>query len=120
MTLSTTIALLVLAAPAAEVARALETPPGVVDGKTARALVEAGAVVVDVRTPQEFAAGHVPGAKNIPFDQISARAAEIGGPETPVVVYCKTGRRSGIAAEALKGLGYEKLWDLQRVERWNE
>jgi rhodanese-related sulfurtransferase len=99
---------------------ALASPPGIVDGKTARALVAAGAVVVDVRTPQEFAAGHVPGAKNIPYDQIRARAAEVGGPQTPVVLYCRTGRRSAIAIQTLKELGYEKLWDLQTVERWSE
>lgn len=99
---------------------ALATPPGIVDGKTARALAAAGAVVVDVRTPQEFAAGHVSGAKNIPYDQIRVRAAELGGPQTPVVLYCRTGRRSAIAIQTLKELGYEKLWDLQTVERWSE
>lgn len=99
---------------------ALAIPPGVVDGKSARALVAAGAVVVDVRTPQEFATGHVPGATNIPYDQMRERASELGGPQTPVVLYCRTGRRSAVALQTLKELGYEKLWDLQTVERWSE
>jgi rhodanese-related sulfurtransferase len=82
--------------------------------------VEAGAVVVDVRTPQEYAAGHVPGARNIPDDSIFERADEIGDPSTPVVLYCQTGRRSAIAIQALEVLGFEKLWDLQRFSRWRE
>lgn len=92
--------------------------PGVVDGTTAHALVAAGVRVVDVRTPAEFQAGHVPGALNIPFDQIGARAAEIGSPSTPVLLYCHSGRRSGIAARALREKGYTLLYDLQAYDRW--
>jgi rhodanese-related sulfurtransferase len=125
-----TLAFLVIALPALAAAhgpegtavdreRPLETPSGIVDGEAARALVDAGAVVVDVRTPEEFAAGHVPGAKNIPHGEIRARASEIGGPETPVLLYCQTGRRSAIAGAALRELGYEKLWDLQSFARWS-
>jgi rhodanese-related sulfurtransferase len=93
--------------------------PGVVSGQVARDLVEGGARIVDVRTPQEYAAGHVPGAVNIPFDQLGARAAaELGEPERPVVLYCRTGRRSGIAAETLRALGYGRVYDLQRYVDW--
>lgn len=92
--------------------------PGVVDGETARRLVEGGARLVDVRTPQEFAEGHARGAVNIPFDQLGARAGELGGPEAKVVLYCRTGRRSGIAAERLKELGYREVYDFQRFADW--
>ena len=92
--------------------------PGVVDGSTAKALVAAGAKVVDVRTPQEFASGHVPGAINIPYEEIGKRAAEIGPPSTQVVLYCRTGRRSGIAADALQKAGYSKLYDFKSVTAW--
>jgi phage shock protein E len=91
---------------------------GVVDGKTGAALAAAGARVVDVRTPQEYAAGHVPGAVNIPFDEISRRAGEVGDPEAPVVLYCRSGRRSSIAADSLRRLGFEKIYDAQRYDRW--
>jgi rhodanese-related sulfurtransferase len=93
-------------------------PPGVVDGPAARQLVADGVKVVDVRTPAEFAAGHVPGAINIPFDEMAARAGELGGPSTPVLVYCRSGRRSGIAAQTLKEKGFTRLWDLQAYDRW--
>ena len=92
--------------------------PGRVDGATAKSLAAAGAKVVDVRTAEEFASGHVPGAINIPYDQIARRASEIGPPSTQVVLYCRTGRRSGIAVEALQKAGYEKLYDLRSVTAW--
>ena len=92
--------------------------PGVVDGATARALVAAGARVVDVRTPQEFASGHVPGAINIPYEEIGKRASEIGPPSTPVVLYCRTGRRSEIAAGALQKAGFSKVYDFKSVTAW--
>lgn len=92
--------------------------PGVVDGATAKALVAAGAKVLDVRTPEEFSTGHVPGAINIPFDQLPRRAAEIGPTTTPVVLYCRSGRRSGIAAEALQKAGFSKVYDFKTVTAW--
>lgn len=95
-----------------------EPSPGLVSGEAARTLVERGAVVVDVRTPQEFAAGHVPGAVNIPFDEIGRRAAEVGSPSSAVVLYCRSGRRSAIAGETLRGLGFEKVYDMQRATDW--
>jgi rhodanese-related sulfurtransferase len=103
---------------AAAQAAAAGVKPGRVDGATAKSLAAAGAKVVDVRTAEEFASGHVPGAINIPYDQIARRASEIGPPSTPVVLYCRTGRRSGIAVETLRKAGYEKLYDFQSVSAW--
>jgi rhodanese-related sulfurtransferase len=103
---------------AAAQAAAAGVKPGRVDGATAKSLAAAGAKVVDVRTAEEFASGHVPGAINIPYDQIARRASEIGPPSTPVVLYCRTGRRSGIAVEALQKAGYEKLYDFRSVTAW--
>jgi rhodanese-related sulfurtransferase len=94
--------------------------PGIVDGAHARKLVASGVKVVDVRTPAEFVAGHVPGAVNIPYDEMEKRHAEIGPPSTPVLVYCKTGRRSGIAVTILHDKGYSRLFDLQSYDRWLE
>lgn len=92
--------------------------PGVVDGATARKLAAAGVKVVDVRTPAEFAAGHVPGAINIPHDQMGARHAELGPPSTPVLLYCRTGRRTAIAGQALRERGFSGIYDMQSYDRW--
>ncbi len=92
--------------------------PGVVDAAAARKLVAAGVKVVDVRTPQEYAAGHVPGAVNIPYDRLAERYMELGPPTTPLLLYCHSGRRSGIAVQTLKAKGYTQLYDLQAYQRW--
>jgi len=116
--------LLLLASPtrAAEPASTASLPqgvqPGVVDIPTARALAAAGMRVVDVRTPAEYAAGHVPGAVNIPFDELTGRHVELGPPSTPVLLYCRSGRRSGIAAEVLRSRGFERLYDFQIFDLW--
>ncbi len=68
--------------------------------------------VLDVRTPQEFAEGHVPGAVNVPYDQLASRLAEVPK-DKDVVLYCKSGRRAGIAADVLAANGYQRLSHLE-------
>jgi phage shock protein E len=70
------------------------------------------AFVLDVRSPEEYASGHVPGAVNIPYDQIASRIAEVPK-DQDVVLYCRSGRRAGIAAEVLAGQGYTRLQHLE-------
>lgn len=84
------------------------------DPAAARTLIAAGAVVVDVRTPEEFGAGALPGATNIPIDQFAARLAEIGtlaggDKARPVVVYCASGARSKRAQQQLEAAGHTQV-----------
>ena len=65
----------------------------------------AGAVVVDVRTPGEFAAGAIPGAVNIPVDDLRERLAELPDGDAPLILHCGVGIRSHAALAALKGSG---------------
>lgn len=67
--------------------------------------VDAGAVVVDVRTPAEYATGAIPGSRNIPLDELRARHVELLG--RPVVVHCQVGQRGHIAARLLTQLGHD-------------
>jgi rhodanese-related sulfurtransferase len=113
-------ALAVCAAAPAAAGEGELPPPGVVDGATAHRLVAAGVKVVDVRTPGEFAQGHVPGAVNVPHDEIERRREELGPPSTPLLLYCHSGRRSGLAIAALRAHGYDRLYDLQAYDRWKE
>lgn len=81
------------------------------DPATARSLIAAGAVVIDVRTADEFADGHLAMAVNLPVDQLAGRVAEVdrlvGGDRTrPVVVYCSAGARAAQAKLALEAAGY--------------
>jgi phage shock protein E len=71
-------------------------------------------VVLDVRTPEEFAAGHVPGAVNVPHDQVGARLGELDKfRDKDVVVYCRSGRRSGLALSVLEQAGFKRLGHLE-------
>jgi rhodanese-related sulfurtransferase len=71
-------------------------------------------VILDVRTPEEFAEGHVPGAINISHDELAARLAEIeSARDAEVVVYCRSGRRAGIAEELLRAEGFGNLKHLE-------
>lgn len=72
----------------------------------ARAMQTPGARIVDVRTPEEYAEGHLPGAENIPVDALSgARFAE----GQKLFVYCYSGARSGRAVAYLKSLGLDAV-----------
>ena len=85
--------------------------PAAIDVAAAKAAIADGAVVLDVRTQSEFDAGALPDAHLIPHDEVGARMAEVEalvGParEKTVVLYCRSGRRSGMAAKILHGAGY--------------
>lgn len=82
-----------------------------------RQLVEAGALLLDVRTPAEFREGHVPRATNIPVQELPMRLREVGPTNRPVVVYCRSGGRSAQAAAVLRGAGYE-VKDVGPMTAW--
>lgn len=68
------------------------------------------AVLVDVRTPEEYAAGHVPGAINVPLDRLETRLAELERYKTgPVHVICQSGRRSQAASAILEKAGFHPV-----------
>lgn len=85
---------------------------------SARARVAAGARLVDVRTPEEFEAGHLEGAVNLPIDALPGRIGELGPPSTPIVVYCRSGRRSADAAAQLREAGFTDVLDLGPMTAW--
>lgn len=70
-------------------------------------------LILDVRSPEEYAEGHIPGAINIPHDRLGSRLAEIGSyKDKDVVLYCRSGRRVEIAANTLRIAGFSKLLHL--------
>ena len=79
-----------------------------VDSVGAMALTQApGAVILDVRTPEEYAEGHIPGAKLIPLSELRLSAERLpGGKSASVLVYCRTGMRSALAASTLQKMGW--------------
>lgn len=91
---------------------------GTISGAQAQQLVGDGATLVDVRSPAEFADGHIDGAVNIPVDSVEARSGELGEPSQPIVVYCRSGARSARAKSILEGKGFTQVSDLGGMYRW--
>ena len=67
------------------------------------------ATIVDVRTPEEYADGHYPNAVNIPLDEVAVRIEEFKQMPKPVVAYCRSGNRSGMAVTILKQHGITEV-----------
>ena len=91
---------------------------GKIRGARARALVAAGATLVDVRSEAEYASGHLEGAVNMPVDRLQARAAALAAEKRPVVVYCASGMRSASAKRILRAAGVAEVHDLGAMSRW--
>ena len=83
-------------------------------------LLDAGkAQAVDVREPDEFAVGHIPGAKLLPLGDVLTRAEEVMPDKNAQwLIYCRTGRRSADAAQKLEEQGYTSLRDLGGILSW--
>jgi rhodanese-related sulfurtransferase len=89
-----------------------------IEGPSARRLVAEGALLLDVRTTGEFAAGHVPGAVNIPVQDLPDRIAGLVEGTRPIVVYCRSGMRSAQAAGMLRRAGHPAVHDLGGMSNW--
>ena len=80
---------------------------------------EEGYIILDVREQDEYDAGHIPGAILIPYTQIEAKASEmLADKDQLILVYCRSGRRSKIAAEALVELGYTNIKEFGGILDW--
>lgn len=76
-------------------------------GTDFKALKQAGAIIIDVRSPQEFDRGHIQGSKNIPVNIIQREVNSIKKLNKPVITVCQSGARSSMAKSALKAAGIE-------------
>jgi|JI10StandDraft_1071094.scaffolds.fasta_scaffold861905_2 phage shock protein E len=91
---------------------------GQVSRDDAHRMVKEGAKLVDVRSPGEFSSGHLPGAINVPLQELGAQAKKLGEKDKPVVLYCASGTRSAMARSTLKGLGFTQVFNLGSMGRW--
>ena len=81
------------------------------------------ALIIDVRTPEEFAESHLPEANNFPVDTLSQNIETIKKlqRDKPLLVYCRSGKRSARAAEKLKNLGVNSLYNLKGgIKAWSD
>jgi rhodanese-related sulfurtransferase len=77
-------------------------------------------IIFDVRTDEEFFTGHAIGAVNFDVDTINRETAAelIPDKDTPILLYCKTGERAKLAAEALADLGYTRIYSIGSLVEW--
>jgi phage shock protein E len=95
------------------------------DPALARKLVGEGAVLLDVRTVEEYSGRHVDKAVNIPVDTLNGQMAEIekltsGDKTKPIVVYCQAGGRAGRAKKMLTDAGYTQVTNLGGIDDWDK
>jgi rhodanese-related sulfurtransferase len=90
-----------------------------VSREEARKMVEDGAQLLDVRADHEWEAGRIAGAKHVPLPELPQRTGEIEK-DRPVVVYCRGGNRSSMAAAALGEAGYEAVKLSEGIVGWDK
>jgi rhodanese-related sulfurtransferase len=89
------------------------------DPERARALIDGGDVqLVDVREPREWEAGRIAGARHLELERLAAEAESIDR-DQPVLFYCRVGARSGMAAHAFRGAGYDAYSLEGGLEEWH-
>ena len=77
-------------------------------------------IILDVRTPEEYLEGHIPGAINVPNEEIgTAEISELPDKSQLILVYCRSGRRSKEASQKLLGLGYTNIVEFGGINDWN-
>lgn len=88
---------------------------GELDQTQAQARISAGTITtLDVRSEEEFTSGHVPGAINVPHNQIEAHLNQIQHlKDKPVLIYCRSGRRAAMAETTLTALGFTQIYHLE-------
>ena len=75
--------------------------------------MENNAVLLDVRTPEEHKSGYLEGAVLLPLAELESKiSSSVPGKNTPIYIYCRSGRRAGTAVEKLKAMGYTDLHNL--------
>lgn len=85
----------------------------------AKGLLAGQAVLIDVRSRQEYEAGHLPHSISFPLETIPSMYQEIlPNYQIPLIVYCSSGSRSHIAAMFLHDFGYERVYDLGKMSNW--
>ncbi len=97
--------------------------PGKISPQAARELLvnDKNAILIDVRTKEEFQQGRIAGSILLPYDQITAASAAklIGNDRNrTVVLYCRSGNRSAVAASTLRSLGFSRVYDLGGINAW--
>ncbi len=77
-----------------------------------------GSLLIDVRSKEEYASGHIPGSINIPTERLSLIEKRVPDRATPLFLYCRSGARSARMAKILKKTGYQQILDIGGIHGW--
>ena len=76
------------------------------------------AILIDVRQPDEYEKGRIPGARSVPLQKLRDFSLEVTDKDTPIYVYCLSGARSARAVRALRGVGFTAVTDLGGISSY--
>lgn len=90
--------------------------------ETKEKIINEQAILIDVRTKEEYDEKHIEGATLLPLDSIDAESVSkvVSDKEIPIILYCRSGNRSHQALEILEDLGYQNVYDLGAISNWEE
>ena len=90
--------------------------------KAKEKIINEGAILLDVRTSDEYNDKHITGSINLPLDEITKDNVQplITNLDSIIIVYCKSGTRSAEAVQKLDDLGYNQVYDLGSMDNWKE
>ncbi|HPX27445.1 MAG TPA: rhodanese-like domain-containing protein [Treponemataceae bacterium] len=95
---------------------------GLISAQKAKELMnkDSSVILIDVRTKEEYDEGRIPGALLLPYDRITEKTASeiIQKKDSVIILYCRSGRRSAIAADTLRALGYTTIFDMGGIGSW--
>ena len=85
-------------------------------------IINGGAILIDVRTQEEYDTSHIDGASLLTLDNINEDTVTsiVYNKNKPIIVYCQSGKRSAQALNILKNLGYKEVYDLGAMSNWKE
>jgi rhodanese-related sulfurtransferase len=93
--------------------------PRLAPKETAERIAADDVVLLDVREDHEWERGRIPGARHLEINELPGHASELG-PDVPLIVYCRTGNRSGLAADALSSAGFDVSVLEGGITAWDE
>lgn len=113
------ILLAITGCASASVKEAITPTSKTVTSSEASSLIKDGAILIDVRTKEEYDEKHISGAVNIPLADIEEGDIDYDKDDA-IIVYCRSGNRSATAAKKLIALGYTNIYDLGSINNWKE
>lgn len=85
-------------------------------------IINEGAILIDVRTKEEYEAGHIEGAESLPVNEITEDTIKqlVSSLDNAIIVYCQSGARSKEAVDEIVNLGYKNVYDFGAMSNWEE